>query len=85
MRVAEGTRRVADYEPRLGQPFDLQGELDAKTAELGAIDKALAETKEDETPEEDEFAEVFGSIGGPNAFDEEDESIEAASDNDLAA
>jgi N12 class adenine-specific DNA methylase/predicted RNA methylase len=73
MRVAEGTRRVADYEPRLGQLFDLQGELDAKLGELREIDIALAETKEDEAEEEDEFAHIFGPIGRPGAFDNDEE------------
>jgi hypothetical protein len=37
-------RRIGEYESRLGVPFELQGELDAKRAELEAIDKALAAT-----------------------------------------
>jgi hypothetical protein len=53
MRVAEGTRRVEDYEPRLGAPFDLQGELDAKMAELRDVDGALADTKEEQAAEEE--------------------------------
>jgi hypothetical protein len=77
-RVAEGTRRAADYEPRLGQAFDLQGELDAKTAELSAIDIALAETKESTETEEDEFAHIFGPIGRAGAIEDDD----TASDTD---
>ncbi len=83
-RVAEGTRRVADYVPRLGQPFDLQGELDAKTAELGAIDKALAESKETIDAEGDEFADIFGPIGA-SAFDAEADLAEDAGEEDIAA
>jgi N12 class adenine-specific DNA methylase len=74
MRVTEGTRRVADYEPRLGQPFDLQGELDAKMAELREVDIALAETKEEQAAEEDEFADIFGPIGRAGDCDELDET-----------
>ncbi|WP_284257613.1 helicase-related protein [Acidocella aquatica] len=74
LRVAEGTRRVADYEPRLGAPFDLQGELDAKMAELRDIDIALAETKEEQTAEEDEFADIFGPIGRAGDCDELDDT-----------
>jgi Fe-S-cluster formation regulator IscX/YfhJ len=73
MRVAEGTRRVADYEPRLGASFDLQGELDAKMAELRDIDAALADTKESTDPDQDEFADIFGPIGRANEIDDDDE------------
>ena len=78
MRVAEGTRRAADHEPRLGQAFDLQGELDAKTTELSAIDIALAETQESTETEEDEFAHIFGPIGRAGAIEDDD----TASDTD---
>jgi hypothetical protein len=47
-RVTEATRRLADYEPRLGQPFELAVELDAKRDELKAIDHALASKSEDD-------------------------------------
>src|SRR5208337_2912834 len=36
--AADAARRLAEYEQRLGQPFALQGELDAKRAELVAMD-----------------------------------------------
>jgi len=47
-RLADATRRLADYEPRLGQPFDLAGDLDAKRDKLKAIYQALARKPEDE-------------------------------------
>ena len=47
-RLADATRRLADYEPRLGQAFDLAPELDAKRDELKAIDQALASKPEDD-------------------------------------
>lgn len=84
MRVAEGIRRVADYEPRLGQPFDLQGELDAKLAELSAIDKALAESEEAVDAEEDGFGEIFGPIGA-NAINGDADLSESGNEDDLAA
>jgi hypothetical protein len=84
MRVAEGTRRVADYEPRLGQPFDLQGELDAKQAELQQIDAALADTKESSDPEQDEFFHIFGPIGRAGALDDEDDGVVGAAYGDSA-
>ncbi|HQT86674.1 N-6 DNA methylase [Acidiphilium rubrum] len=37
--------RISEYQSRLGVPFELQAELDAKLAELAAIDKALAATE----------------------------------------
>jgi hypothetical protein len=83
MRVAEGTRRVADYEPRLGQPFDLQGELDAKLAELGAIDRALAESEETIDAEDDEFADIFGSIGA-SAIDDDAELADSSGESNDA-
>ena len=33
-RVADAKARLAGYEPRLGEAFPLQGELDAKLAQL---------------------------------------------------
>ena len=84
LRVAEGNRRVADYEPRLGQPFDLQGEVDAKLAELGAIDKALAESEETVEAEEDEFGEIFGPIGA-HAINDDADLSEGGNEDDLAA
>ena len=77
IRFEEATRRLADYEPRLGQPFDLQGELDAKLAELVAIDKALAESEEAIEAEEDEFADLFHATVASD-FDESDGHGEAA-------
>jgi N12 class adenine-specific DNA methylase/adenine-specific DNA methylase len=39
--------RIGEYESRIGAPFELQGELDAKLAELAAIDKALAASEDE--------------------------------------
>jgi hypothetical protein len=83
-RLQEATRRLADYEPRLGQPFDLKGELDAKIAELSAIDTALAETAETAEPEDDEFAHLFGPIGRAGACDDDDDSAGGDADQESA-
>jgi hypothetical protein len=40
----DATRRLADYEARLGEGFPLQAELDAKRAELTRIEAELAES-----------------------------------------
>ena len=40
----DATRRLADYEARLGEAFPLQAELDAKRAELTRIEAELADS-----------------------------------------
>jgi hypothetical protein len=44
-RGADATARLAGYEPRLGEVFPLQGELDAKLAQLADIEADLAATE----------------------------------------
>ncbi len=46
-RVEEAARRLAGFEGRVGQPFALQAELDAKLAELHALEVDLAATGKD--------------------------------------
>ena len=43
-RVADAKARLAGYEPRLGEAFALQGELDGKLAQLAGIEADLAGT-----------------------------------------
>ena len=43
-KTDEATRRLADYQDRLGQPFALQGELDGKLAQLTTLEADLAAT-----------------------------------------
>lgn len=43
-RAREATQRLEGYEQRLGQPFPLQAELDAKLAQLTALEADLAQT-----------------------------------------
>jgi len=44
-RVADAKARLAGYEPRLGETFPLQGELDMKLAQLAEIEADLAGTE----------------------------------------
>ena len=44
-RVTDAKARLAGYEPRLGETFPLQGELDAKLALLAEIEADLASTE----------------------------------------
>jgi hypothetical protein len=44
-RAAEAKMRLAGYEPRLGEVFPLQSELDAKLDQLGRIEADLASTE----------------------------------------
>ena len=44
-RVADAKVRLAGYEPRLGEAFPLQGELDVKLAQLAEIEADLAGTE----------------------------------------
>ena len=46
--LIENRRRLADYQPRIGLAFDLQCELDAKLAELVALEESLAQTSVDQ-------------------------------------
>jgi hypothetical protein len=44
-RAAGAKTRLAGYDPRLGEAFPLQGELDDKLAQLAAIEADLANTE----------------------------------------
>jgi hypothetical protein len=44
-RVTDAQVRLAGYAPRLGEGFPLQGELDAKLAQLADIEVDLATTE----------------------------------------
>nr|MDA8250666.1 lactate dehydrogenase [Rhodospirillales bacterium] len=53
-RVTDAKARLAGYAPRLGEAFPLQGELDAKLAQLAEIEADLASTEgiiDDTVPE----------------------------------
>jgi capsule polysaccharide export protein KpsE/RkpR len=44
-RVTDAKVRLAGYEPRLGEVFPLQGELDVKLSQLAEIEANLASTE----------------------------------------
>jgi hypothetical protein len=44
-RVTDAKARLAGYEPRLGEAFPLQGELDGKLFQLADIEADLAGTE----------------------------------------
>ena len=44
-RASEAATRLAGYEPRLGETFPLQGELDDRLARLAEIEADLARTE----------------------------------------
>jgi hypothetical protein len=44
-RITDAKVRLAGYEPRLGEAFPLQGELDAKLGQLAEIEADLASTE----------------------------------------
>jgi hypothetical protein len=48
--AVEAARRLAGYQQRLGQPFQLQAELDAKLAALKALEEDLAATARQTLP-----------------------------------
>ena len=45
-RVIDAKARLAGYEPRLGETFPLQGELDDRLAQLAGIEADLARPEE---------------------------------------
>jgi hypothetical protein len=79
--VVENTRRVVDYEPRLGGVFVLAGELALKMADIVALEDSLAQTKEEAEATEDELLDVTPRLRGASCDDEpehEGEALEAA-------
>jgi predicted RNase H-like nuclease (RuvC/YqgF family) len=44
-RAADAARRLAGYEPRLGEVFPLQAELDEKLARIAELEADLAKTE----------------------------------------
>ena len=64
-RLAAARRRVADYEPRIGETFEFEAELLAKRVEHGRLEADLAaqgtgEAKEAEQDAASTFEETFG-------------------------
>jgi len=75
--VIENTRRVADYEPRLGGGFALAGELAMKIAEMAALEDSLAQTAERADAGADDLDGITPRLRGASC-DEEEEEMEIA-------
>ncbi|MGH7084261.1 MAG: hypothetical protein ACREFN_04645, partial [Acetobacteraceae bacterium] len=90
----KAARRLADYEPRVGQAFEFEGEIAAKRKELVAIEAELAaaaigEGRGGEADEADAyaaFAEEFGiAVPFPGHHDSAGEETAESSDAAMAA
>jgi hypothetical protein len=75
--IAENTRRVADYEPRLGGAFPLAGELAAKLAALAALEDSLARTAEQADDDADDLDGVMPRLRGAAGAVDAEEAEEA--------
>jgi acyl-CoA thioesterase FadM len=61
-RRADAAARLAGYEPRLGEPFPLQGELDEKLAQMAELEADLANTAPAGRPQRPDTTAV--AVGG---------------------
>jgi N12 class adenine-specific DNA methylase len=78
-RIEDAKRRLADFEPRLGQVFDMQAELDAKCVELEKLDEDLAaSTEAAANGEPDELEELTALFARSESIDPFDDETEAA-------
>jgi len=75
--IIENTRRIADYEPRIGGGFALAGELTGKLADLVELEASLAATAEQADADADDLDGIMPRLRGASCDDEEDE-LEAA-------
>jgi len=75
--IIENTRRIADYEPRVGGEFALAGELTGKLADLAELDASLAATAEQADADADDLDGIMPRLRGASCDDEDDE-LEAA-------
>ena len=74
--IGDNTRRIADYEPRIGGGFALAGELATKVAQLAELEVSLAATAEQAQSDEDLACDMPRLRGA--SCDEEEEECEAA-------
>jgi hypothetical protein len=66
-RLAAARNRLADYEPRIGEPFEFEVELVAKRAEHDQLDTDLAAQSNGEATKAEQdaastFEEMFGVV-----------------------
>jgi hypothetical protein len=79
--IVENTRRVSDYQPRLGGGFALAGELAAKLADLSALEASLAATEEQTEADADDLDDVAPRLRRTSFVAEhepDDEALDAA-------
>jgi len=76
--IIENTRRVADYEPRIGGGFALAGELAVKLAEMAELEDSLAKTTEQADAEADELDGVMPQLRGASCDEDEEVETDAA-------
>jgi N12 class adenine-specific DNA methylase len=79
--IIENTRRVADYQPRLGGGFALAGELAGKLADLAALEASLAATEEQTEADADDLDDVAPRLRRTSFVAEhepDDEALDAA-------
>ncbi|MGI4940787.1 MAG: hypothetical protein ACRYHQ_09530, partial [Janthinobacterium lividum] len=70
--IGDNTRRVADYEPRIGGAFALAAELSGKVAELAELEVSLAATAEQAQSDEDMDRDM-PRLRGATCDDEEED------------
>ncbi len=75
--IVENTRRIADYEPRLGGGFALAGELALKIAEMADLEASLAQTDEQNDADADDADALMPRLRGASC-DEDEEETEVA-------
>ncbi len=75
--IGDNTRRIADYEPRIGGGFALAAELSAKVADLAELEVSLAATAEQAQSDEDQDRDM-PRLRGASCDDEEEDEREAS-------
>ena len=70
--ITENTRRVADYEPRIGGGFALAGELAMKIVAMAELEDSLAKTAEQVDAEADDLDGVVPRLRGASCDEEEE-------------
>ncbi len=74
--IGDNTRRIADYEPRIGGSFALAAELSAKVADLAELEVSLAATAAQAQSDEDQDRDM-PRLRGASCDDQEEDECEA--------
>ena len=72
--IVENTRRIADYEPRLGGGFALAGELALKVAEMADLEASLAQTAEQDDASAEDADALMPRLRGASCDEDEEET-----------